>query len=340
MHEAASNHQPNVLILATGGTIAGAAESTTKTAGYSPGVIDVQSLLIAIPEVNQVANISARQVFDNGSPDIPSTLLVELSHELQSQLDTDEYDGVVITHGTDTIEETAFFLDLTIKSSKPIVLVGAMRPSTARSADGPMNLLQAVTVAASRKSRDRGVLIVFNDQILPAFYTTKTSANAVDTFKAGDHGSLGTVKDSGPLYYYPPHRPTGWRHFDIKQLDPKKGLPKVSILYGHLDLEEGLVESCLQLGAKGVVLAGMGAGCWTTSGGGSIEDSMASKGHFPVVASFRTSWGYVSSFGGIYGLGHYAIGSGFLNPPKARIQLQLCLALRMSHANTKESFSQ
>lgn len=336
----ASHGLPNIIIYATGGTIAGAADSAHRTSGYKSGVVTIDKLLDAVPEIQDYATIQGREFCTAGSPDITSSHLIKLSQMIQHDLNKDTTTAIIITHGTDTIEETAFFLDLTLNSPKPVVLVGAMRPSTARSADGPMNLLQSVIVASSPQSRSRGVLIVLNDMVHHARFVTKTSASSVNAFKSGSFGCLGTIKDKGPIFFFPPQRPNGWRHFDISKLNPRDGLPHVHIMYGHPDLDEGAAEHALRR-AKGFVLAGMGGGCWTNRGGRRMKSLIRERGSFPVVASFRTTWGYVHSDGGIYGLEdlkEWVIGAGFLNPHKSRILLQLCLAFPLDLAKTRDIF--
>lgn len=332
--------KPRVIIYATGGTIAGAAASATSTAAYSSGVVGVDQLIAAVPEIKDIAEVRGNQVCNVGSPDIDSPILLLMAQKIQKDLANPKVSGIVVTHGTDTIEETAFFLDLTINSEKPVVLVGAMRPSTARSADGPMNLLEAVRLATCKDACKRGVMVVLNDRICPARFVTKTNANRLETFKAGDQGLLGTFENSLPVFFHPPTRANAWKYFDVSKLDSKKGLPKVNILYGHLEAGDELLQASLKAGAKGIVLAGMGAGCWTTAGGKDLAGALKKSGKFPVVASYRPAYGFVDGANEIYGLGKLAIGGGFLNPPKCRIQLQLSLATGLSIEKTKFVFEQ
>jgi L-asparaginase len=153
---------PNVTIFATGGTIASQGSSNTQTVGYSVG-LGVQQLVDAVPEILNISNIAGYQISNVGSPSINETILIRLASLINIELEKDEIAGVVITHGTDSLEETAFFLELVVNSSKPVVCVGAMRPATALSADGPLNLLQAVTLASSPNAKDRGTMITLNE---------------------------------------------------------------------------------------------------------------------------------------------------------------------------------
>ncbi|RSM08073.1 hypothetical protein CDV31_008286 [Fusarium ambrosium] len=327
-----------VVVYATGGTIAGSAPDSTSTATYQPGTLKVNELIERLPELKEVAEIKSRQICNLGSPDLDSEILILLSQQIERDLMDDAVSGVVVTHGTDTIEETAFFLDLTIKSDKPVVVVGSVRPASAISPDGPMNLLEAVRLASCKDAKGRGTMIVLNDRIGSARFTTKMNANRVDAFKAGDQGFLGTFENSMPNFFYPSMRANCWRHFDISKLDPRQGLPKVNILSGHPELEPKLFAKSIDCGAKGIVLAGMGAGCWSNEGGEAMDKVRKEGAMVPVVASYRTAFGFVDGANDLYGLGKWAIGGRFLNPPKCRIQLQLCLAMGFGVGEIKRVF--
>ncbi|KAK5997344.1 L-asparaginase 2-4 [Cladobotryum mycophilum] len=308
------------------------------TAGYSSGTITITDIIDKNPHLKQIANVKGLQLCNIGSPDITSSLLIQMAQQIQADLARPDILGVVVTHGTDTMEETSFFLDTTIKSDKPVVLVGAMRPATALSADGNMNLFQAATLAASSEGKNRGVMVVHNDTILAGRYMIKSHANRIHTFVAGDHGCLGTFENGRSMFSYPPSRPRNWIQFDIKALKADKGLPRVDIIYGHLDTSIDLITSAIQNGANGLVLAGMGAGCWTTAGGKTLTAVVKKKGNFPLVASYRTAFGYVGLDEDIYGLGHIAMGGGFLNPVKCRLLLQLCLAKNLTPDQCRKAF--
>lgn len=183
---------PHIVILATGGTIAGTAANNTQTAGYKSGELGVQTLINAVPEMNNIARVDGEQVANIGSENMTSDIILKLSQKVNALLARDDVDGVVITHGTDTLDETAYFLNLTVKSDKPVVFTAAMRPASAISADGAMNLLEAVTVAADPNAKGRGVMVVLNDRIGSARFVTKTSATTLDTFKAPEEGYLGS----------------------------------------------------------------------------------------------------------------------------------------------------
>ncbi|KYK58586.1 Asparaginase/glutaminase [Drechmeria coniospora] len=328
---------PKVTIYGTGGTIAGAAKTASMTSQYDPGVLPVSTLVDDLPELLDAVQPRAEEVVNVGSPDVGPRDLILLSQNIQRELDGDTQ-GVVITHGTDTIEETAYFLELTVKSDKPVVLVGSMRPPTARGADGPMNLLCAVNLAVSQGARSRGVMIVLNDRICPSRFTTKSHANMLDSFKAAEEGYLGIFVDSQPLFFYPPCRPLARQYFDISARKPEDGLPIVDILFGHSDVRPELFEAAVRLGAKGIVLAGMGSGCWSKKAGTTIQCVAGDKGErFPIVTSRRTPSGFVGGEG-VYGLEDSCIGGGFLDPQKCRIQLQLALAAGLDTMEIRGTF--
>ena len=194
---------PTVVVLATGGTIAGAA-ATDVQAGYSSGQVGVEQLLAAVPQAKKLATLRGEQISNIGSQDMNDEVWLKLANRINQLLAMPDVDGIVITHGTDTIEETAFFLNLVVKSEKPVVMTASMRPSTALSADGPLNFYNAVAVAANKDARGRGVLVVVNDWIHGAASLTKTSTTAVQTFLSPLSGLIGTVAYGTTEFYRGP----------------------------------------------------------------------------------------------------------------------------------------
>src|SRR6266516_1717544 len=164
-HAKDADQLANVTILATGGTIAGTGTTSTATVGYTAATVGIQALIEAVPDLKKVANVTAEQVFQIASENMNNDYWLKLAKRVNALLQQNEVDGIVITHGTDTIEETGYFLDLVVRSRKPVVIVGAMRPSTAISADGPINLYNAVLLAGSEDAVGKGVLVCLNDQI-------------------------------------------------------------------------------------------------------------------------------------------------------------------------------
>ena len=186
-YAAAQEKKANIVILATGGTIAGAAATGTQS-GYTSGAVTIDAMLTAVPGIKDLANIKGEQVSNVGSQDMSFDIMLTLAKRINELTAKSDVDGIVITHGTDTMEETAFFLNLVVKSDKPVVMVGSMRPSTAVSADGPLNLYNAVGVAVDSKAKGRGVMVVMNDWIHGAHSLTKTSTTAI-----GDEGGFGRL---------------------------------------------------------------------------------------------------------------------------------------------------
>ncbi|KAJ5342536.1 L-asparaginase [Penicillium brevicompactum] len=307
---------PNVTIFATGGTIASRASSNTQTTNYKVG-IGIEALLDAVPEICNISNVSGVQVSNVDSASINGTILLDLTARLKAELANPSVHGVVVTHGTDTLEETAFFLELVLNSTKPVVVTGAMRPSTALSADGPLNLYQAVKLAASKTAFDRGVMIVLNDRIGSAYTSTKNHANSLDTFHANEQGQLGFFIDQTPKFYYSSSKPQSKPHFDVSG---QRALPPVDILYGHQESNSHLIRASIESGAKGIIFAGVGAGGWSLDG---LKDAQGlyNQSGIPMVFSRRTNDGFAGG-DSIYS---FQMTSGFLNPQKSRVMLQLAL---------------
>ncbi|CAN9308683.1 unnamed protein product [Alternaria alternata] len=298
---------PNVTIFATGGTIASQGSSNTQTTGYSIG-LGVQQLVDAVPELLNISNIAGYQISNVGSGSVNETISLSLAHMINAELTKEEISGVVVTHGTDTLEETAFFLESTVNSTKPVIVVGAMRPATALSADGPLNLFQAVTLAGSPAGRNRGTMIVLNDRIGSAFYTTKNNANTLDTFFSTEAGQLGLFINQVPYFFFAPSEPVG------------------------RDMDPSLFNASYASGAQGIVYAGVGAGGVSDKAALAAEELYNATG-IPMVASHRSSDGMVPNGG------DFTIASGFYNPQKARILLQLGLTMGWSEEEIREAFA-
>src|SRR5262245_31964986 len=199
----AQSSLPTIVVLATGGTIAGAAASDVQ-AGYTSGQVGVDQLLAAVPQAKKLAVMRGEQIANIGSQDMNDEVWLKLARRINELAAMSNVDGIVITHGTDTIEESAYFLNLVVKSKKPVVLTAAMRPSTALSADGPLNFYNAVAVAANKEAAGRGVLVVVNDWIHGASSLTKASTTAVQTFLSPLRGLIGTVAYGQAEFYRGP----------------------------------------------------------------------------------------------------------------------------------------
>ena len=324
---------PNVAILATGGTIAGVASSNTATTGYTAGAVAIQTLIDAVPAVKEYANVTGEQIVKISSNNLTDEILLKLAKRCNELLKDPKINGIVITHGTDTMEETAYFLNLTVKSKKPVILVGAMRPSTAISADGPMNLLNAVRLAADPNAADRGVMIAMNDQISAGRDVTKTNTNHVQTFGSHGLGYLGVVAGGKNHFFRKVEKPHTYQtEFDVSKVEK---LPRVDIVYTHASADDVMVKAAMAAGAKGIVHAGSGNG----SVHGQTEPALAEavKKGTTVVLSSRTGSGVVAPNMAQYHKAGFIEGQ-HLNPQKARILLQLALTKTNDQEKIKEMF--
>jgi len=310
---------PNIVILATGGTIAGAAASGTQSA-YTSGAVGIDTMLAAVPGIKDLANIKGEQISNVGSQDMTFEIMLTLAKRINALLASNAVDGVVVTHGTDTMEETAYFLNLVVKSKKPVVLVGSMRPSTAVSADGPLNLFNAVGVAADPASAGRGVLVVMNDWIHGAHSLTKTSTTAIQTFMSPLRGLVGIASYGKNDYYNTPTwKNTTESEFDIAGVSQ---LPRVDIIYAYADMTGDLIDSSVANGAKGIVIAGVGNGNMNKV---SLEAAARAAKKVAVVRSSRVITGTVGRNVEVNDDEMNLIASDELNPQKARILLMLSL---------------
>ncbi|HIC9347425.1 TPA: type II asparaginase, partial [Campylobacter jejuni] len=308
-----------IAILGTGGTIAGFIDSTIATTGYTAGAIDIDVLIKAVPQIRDLADISWEQIANIDSSNMCDEIWLRLAKKI-AKLFAEGIDGVVITHGTDTMEETAYFLNLTIKSDKPVVLVGAMRPSTAISADGPKNLYNAVALVANKEAKNKGVMVAINDKILSARGVVKTHSLNVDAFSSPDFGDLGYIVD-GKVFFYNNVTKAHTKNapFDVSKLT---SLPKVDILYSYSNDGNGVAAKALfEHGTKGIVVAGSGAGSIHKNQKDVLKELL--KKGLKVVVSSRVVAGCVAVSDSDEKLGF--ISAEDLNPQKARVLLILAL---------------
>lgn len=319
--------KPNITILATGGTIAGAGDSSVQSA-YSAGAVTVDKLLAAVPDINKMAVIKGEQISNIGSQEMSNEVWLKLAKRVNELLKRDDVDGVVITHGTDTMEATAYFLDLTVKSKKPIVFVGSMRSGSSMSPDGPLNLYNAVSVATSEDSANKGVVVVMNDEIHAAREVTKTNTSEVNAFTSVNTGKLGTVYYGDVHYYMQPLRKhTSETEFDIEKINK---LPRVDIVYGHANDTDLFVKAAIKAGAQGIVHAGMGNGNLYPKTLEALDT--ASKNGVVVARSTRVGTGRTNLHGEVDDEKYGFIATDNLNPQKARVLLMLGLT-KTHHKN-------
>lgn len=326
---------PMVSILATGGTIAGASGSSTQ-AGYLSGQLNIQGLLKAVPNLDRIARIQGEQFANVGSQDISFEIMTTLARRINQLLAGSDIDGVVITHGTDTMEETAFFLNLVVKSAKPVVMTGSMRPATALSADGPLNLFNAVAVAAHSQARNRGVIVVMNDRIHGAHSLTKNNTTSVETFLSPVNGLMGTVVFGAIKFFRKPFR----KHSIDSEFNPDFDLPlpRVDIIYACADMPPDLIEASVSRGAKGIVVAGDGNGNMNQAA--ITKASQYSAKGICIVRASRVPTGTVGRNIEVDDDAGGFIASDELNPAKARILLMLSLLNKRDYREIQELFYQ
>src|SRR5687767_1218677 len=330
---------PTVWILATGGTIAGQGSSSTDLSNYKPGSISGEQLVKAVPQIAAIADIRVEQIANVNSSDLTIEHWLTLAKRIQRIIaDDPRVAGFVITHGTNTLEETAYFLNLTVRSDKPVVVVGAMRPATAISADGPLNLLNAVRTVIAPESRGKGALIVLNDEINAARDATKTNTLRVETFRSPELGLLGYVdEDKVSFYRQSTKRHTLNSEFDVTTLTQ---LPKVAILYSYIEPDVAPIRSVVTGGAKGLVFAGTGNGVLSTFEETALKEIIAipAASRPAIVRSARTGNGRVlpSNEYDPQGL----IAADNLSPQKARILLMLALTKTSDVKELRRIFSE
>ncbi len=284
----AQTAKPHVVVLATGGTIAGAGASVANSATYAAAKVPVDKLLAGLPELSNVAKVSGEQVFQIASESFTNEHLLKLGQRVSALSKQADVDGIVITHGTDTLEETAYFLNLTVRTNKPIVVVGSMRPGTALSADGALNLYDAVSVAASKDAAGKGVLVTMNDEIQSGRDVHKHINIKTEAFKS-QWGPLGMVVE-GKNYWFraPVKRHTTQSEFNI---DDIKTLPAVDIVYGYGNMNTTGIEAYGKVGVKALIHAGTGNGSVAAQAVESLK-ALRSQG-VQIVRSARVPDGFV-----------------------------------------------
>lgn len=311
---------PRVIILATGGTIAGAGASADR-AGYTAGKIPIDDLIGGIPTVKKIATITGEQIASVGSQDMTIEIWKKLAVRANEIFAKNEADAIVITHGTDTQEETAYFLDLLIASDKAVVLTGSMRPATAISADGPKNLYDAITVAIDPKSKGRGVLVSFNEGIFDAREVMKLSTTKTNAFGSPNTGPIGQAYDGRVEYYASNVREVNVNTpFSVKA-DTK--LPRVDIVYMYADAPADQIDLLISKKVDGIVIAGVGNGNFNKIYMDAVKKAIAAG--IVVCRASRTPSGRVVLHDEVNDDELGTIVSDDLTPQKARILLMLGL---------------
>ena len=321
----------NVRLLATGGTIADSGQGSS--AAYKAGVVRIEDILRTVPGLSDIANVSAEQVANVGSYDMDEALWLRLSSRVQAAVSDPAVSGVIITHGTDTLEETAYFLSLVTPSRKPVVIVGSMRPGSAVGADGPQNLLDAARVATADGARHRGVVVVMNDTIFDPASITKVDIRRVNAFASPSRGPIGQVLTDNPTFFLDaqPHEPAF--------ITNSASLPRVAIAYAYVGIRADDILAAAH-GASGLIIAGEGAGSFSASARKAVRE-LTSRG-FPIVRVARQGIGDVwinpPTMGDISDASLGTVAGRELTPAKARILLMLALQQARSHDELQSIF--
>ena len=324
---------PRVIILATGGTIAGSGASSDR-AGYTAGKIPIDDLIGTIPTVKKVANITGEQIASVGSQDMSIDIWKKLAIRINEIFKNNEAEGIVVTHGTDTQEETGYFLDLVISSDKPVVLTGSMRPATAISADGPKNLYDAITIAANPKSKGRGVLVSFNEGIFDARDVMKLSTTKTNAFGSPNTGPVGQAYDGRVEYYSASLREVNPTKPVIITADTK--FPRVDIVYMYADAPSDMIDMLISKKVDGIVIAGVGNGNFNKAYMEAVKRAV--KAGIIVCRASRTPSGRVVLHDEINDDELGTIVSDDLTPQKARILLMLGLTRSKDKKQLQELF--
>lgn len=325
--------KPTIYILATGGTIAGVGDSKVSSS-YTAGAISVDQMLEAAPEINHIATIKGEQVAQKGSQDMNNQVWLKLAKRINELAAQPDVEGIVVTHGTDTQEETAYFINLVAKTDKPIIFTGAMRPSTAMSADGPRNIYNAVACAVAPESKGKGVMVVMDDNIISADDILKSHTLSTGAFTNPNYGSLGIMYNGKPIYT----RESLKRHtidseFDVANLD---SLPRVEIIMSYANATDLFVDAAVNAGAKGIVVAGVGNGNMTTK----MLEKLAqeAKNGVSVVRSSRINEGPTAQWDEVNDDELGFVASWFTNPFRARVLLMLALTKTNDYKEIQRMF--
>ncbi|QVK17284.1 asparaginase [Mycoplasmatota bacterium] len=320
-----------VAIIFTGGTISMKIDEEIKAAVPS---LDGNEIISFVKDIDSVADVEIDNYISIPSPFITPNTMLELSQHVQSYIAREDIHGIVITHGTDTLEETAYFLDLNIKTPKPIVLVGAMRSVSELGYDGPSNLVAAIRTAISNEARNKGVMVVMNGDINASNEVMKTHTMALDTFKSLEFGPLGIVDNDKVVFYRNSTQIT--LHIPTDKIENNVHLIKVVA-----GMDGDLVEYCISKGAKGIVIEALGRGNIPPMMVPSIKKAIDSDIKVVLVSRcpkgrVADSYGYIGGSKKLRQLG--VIFGSNLSGPKARIKLMLALGYNNDYNNIKQLF--
>lgn len=319
-----------IVIIGTGGTIAGKAASNTDLTGYQAGTLPLTELLADIPELAEYGPFETEQFSNIESSDITVQQWRALSALAQKKADRQDVAGVVITHGTDSMEETSYFLHLTVQTDKPIIFTGSMRPASAISADGPLNILSAVQTARSPEACGKGVMIVMNNYIDSARYARKMNTTNAATFGNQDFGHMGIIQQGTARFFTIP----AGRHTNESEFTRiHEALPRVELLFAYAGMTGDVVEAIAGLEPAGLVVAGLGHGTLPKEARLALEQLT-----IPVVRASRTGSGLVTAIPSDLAPGFLT--AQVLSPFKARILLMLGLAAGASKEELRRMFAE
>ncbi|WP_442957730.1 asparaginase [Polaromonas sp.] len=327
--------KPNVVILATGGTIAGAGASALNSATYAAAKVPVDKLLAGLPELGNVAHVRGEQVSQIASESFTNDNLLKLGKRVSALVKQPDVDGIVVTHGTDTLEETAYFLNLVIRTNKPIVVVGSMRPGTALSADGALNLFDAVSVAASKDAAGKGVLVTMNDEIQSGRDVSKTINIKTEAFKS-QWGPLGMVVEGNNYWFRAPvKRHTLQSEFNIDEMD---ALAPVEVVYGYGNVSRTALDAVGKSGIKALIHGGTGNGSVADRIVPALQDVRA-RG-IQVIRSSRVADGFVLRNAEQPDDKYDWVVAHDLNPQKARILAAVAMTKTLDSKELQRIFWQ
>ncbi len=321
-----------IQIIATGGTIAGISKNPSS-GSYKSGNVEIDELLVHIPELKNIANIKTEQLVNIGSQDLDERILLKLAKRVQKAVDDENIDGVLILHGSDTLEESAYFLHITVKTKKPIVYTASMRSGSALSSDGEMNIYNALSVAV-KAPKKMGVMVVLNDEIHCAREVTKTNTTSLNAFTSPNSGKIGFVNFGEVSFYTRSLRKHTYKS-QLSIMDIKK-LPRVDIVYSHFEDMGTFIRASVDVGAKAIVYAGFGNGNIFHEALKALHE--ASKKGIIIARSSRVGSGIVSQKAEIDDEKYGFITTDNLNPQKARVLLMICLAFGLDKKSIAKAF--
>lgn len=320
----------NIVIVFTGGTFSMRIDSTTNAAVPT---LQGAEIIKMIPEAKQLANISVYQFGNYPGPHMTPELMLELSKKIKNLADQKKIDAIIITHGTDTLEETAYFLDLTLKTCKPIVVIGSMKTSSEPDWDGPRNLLDAIHICNNKNSAGIGVLVCLNGEINAASEVTKTHTEDVETFRSLDFGSLGFVDKGKVIFNRLPSK--------LETIETKKINSNIDLIKVYAGMDEKYFRFAADSGVKGVVVEAMGVGNVPPAAYEGIKYIIKKK--IPVVLVSRCPAGETLDIYGYPGAGKWlkqigVIFTDYLNGQKARIKMMICLGRTKDQKKLRKMF--